>query len=460
MGAGRWRQLRQIAEITALLWVGLLLGSILSFFLPAAHAASGTSAQTDSTATGAQGASISPSIAVSGVQFAREQSATSRVDLSVRWKSEDPLHDLRFIGFFESGPLGQVSLDLDPMVVRPHLGDTGGRFWVGRDHPAYGLLPLQSIQRTSAIGANWVQNQDDALNPRVSGWVGTGIHLPITKELKFSAAFSPLFIPTMSPALRLSETQDATGARFTRLPPTRFQLPSGTILPLRYRLETGQITDIVFQNQAFLGMAYETNAVRASLMTWSGPSASPEVDATGDIPILQETSAVAFAVARPRFPRQNFVGATFGLPSVIASPEMQAILEMRSARWTLSAKLTPVETPSLQIHTGFLSRIAQASSTGASSSGTPGLSSPDYATLLGWVSGEGRLFGPLNGSMRIEQHFTRGERGVWVQPALSFSARENLALFATASIIAGEDRSYFGAWRSLDSVSIGARAIW
>jgi hypothetical protein len=210
--------------------------------------------------------------------------------------------------------------------------------------------------------------------------VGTGIHLPITKELKFSAAFSPLFIPTMSPALRLSETQDATGARFTRLPPTRFQLPSGTILPLRYRLETGQITDIVFQNQAFLGMAYETNAVRASLMTWSGPSASPEVDATGDIPILQETSAVAFAVARPRFPRQNFVGATFGLPSVIASPEMQAILEMRSARWTLSAKLTPVETPSLQIHTGFLSRIAQASSTGASSSGTPGLSSPDYAT--------------------------------------------------------------------------------
>ncbi len=440
MSGERWRGIRQIAEISALLWAGLLIGSVLSAFLSEAEAAP-----------------ITPRLSVAGVQYAREEGPASRVDLSVRWKSEDPLHDLRFIGFFETGSLGEYSIDLDPVVIRPSFGENGGRFWVGRDHPAIAFLPESSIDRTSALGANWIQNQHDALNARVSGWVGTGIHYPISSTgLTLSVAYSPIFLPSMTPSLRLSESENASGSRFTRLPPSQYQVSPGVLLPLRYRLETGDLREIVLQNQGFAGLGYENEDLRASLIAWSAPSASPDVAASGFIRIQNESDASVFATARPSFPRQNFAGATLALSRVLFHPEVQAFFETHNAQWTLSGRITPVSQGSARVHAGLLGRIPRFEKASSST----GISSPDYASLLGWISGESRIHGPLSGELRLEQHWQSGNRGFWLRPALTYSPRESYSFFAAANMIAGEDRSYFGAWRSLDSFSVGARAVW
>ncbi len=432
--------IRQIVEISAILWTGLLIGSVISALFNEAHAAP-----------------ITPRVGLSGVQYALEEQATSRLDLSVQWKSEDALHDLRFLGFYETGSNGEYSIDLDPVVIRPSFGENGGRFWVGRDHPAIALLPENSISRTSALGANWVQNQHDALNPRISGWVGAGIHYPIQNTgLTLSVAYSPVFLPSMTPSLTLSENSPASGSRFTRLPPTQFQLAPGVFQPLRYRLETGDLREIVFQNQGFLGVGFSNDVVRASLMTWSAPSASPSVNAQGFIRIEQETETSALAIARPTFPRQNFVGAAIALPNTLLQPEAQAMLETHTSQITLSAQVTPVDLSVARVTTGFLCRIPHVPHTAAAS----GVSSPDYAALLGWIAAETQVYGPVTGEFRLEQHVGKGNRGFWARPALNYSPRENLSFYAAANVLSGEDRTYFGAWRSLDSVSIGARAIW
>jgi hypothetical protein len=86
--------------------------------------------------------------------------------------------------------------------------------------------------------------------------------------------------------------------------------------------------------------------------------------------------------------------------------------------------------------------------------------SPNYSDHLAWTELRSLLSRRLSGNLRYEQHLTPGKRGAWVRPGIEYFAGSRFRLFAQANLLAGQDYSYFGTWRSLDSVAMGARLAW
>ena len=115
-------------------------------------------------------------------------------------------------------------MDFDSTVIRLPLESTArrGHVWFGRVNPlseGYEITELNRPRPTGAIGSSWAQNQTDALAPRVSGWVGFGVHAKSENEFFTTLAYSPIFLPSFTPKLDLSETAPP------RVPATRTFLP-------------------------------------------------------------------------------------------------------------------------------------------------------------------------------------------------------------------------------------------
>src|SRR5690606_24835975 len=135
-------------------------------------------------------------------------------------------------------------------------------------------------------------------------------------------------------------------------------------------------------------------------------------------------------------------------------PSLQSAYEMNSADLTVSAAVDPI--PGIRM--GFLHRFkapeAEVSDAGVSTPPTP-----DYSDLLFWLKATRAFSSRWTGSLLLERNLST-ESGQYVSPMVEFQARGGFSFFARADILTGEDFSYFGTWRALDSVAFGGRLQW
>ncbi|MEK6578326.1 MAG: hypothetical protein AABZ55_03790, partial [Bdellovibrionota bacterium] len=169
-----------------------------------------------------------PSAGASSSQYANEETLSTRLDGALNWKSDKallederiPVRELHVKMFYESGPTGDKSFDLDSSAIRFNLSqdpnqNTKGHFWFGRVHPFLEGRPSETLSQTEAIGSNWVQNQSDALDPSISGWIGGGLRAKNEETgFGFTLAYSPLFLPSFGPRVTLDEIKAPQAARF------------------------------------------------------------------------------------------------------------------------------------------------------------------------------------------------------------------------------------------------------
>lgn len=391
---------------------------------------------------------------ITGTQFAPEKWPIARVDLQINRESESKLSnpntdlaltEFHFDSFFETDRQGDQSFDLDPILWRIAL-IRNSYLWIGRTHPAQEMISRthrqpSPLSPTSAIGARWVQNQSRPLTPRVSGWLGVGSHWQIPQtRTSLTVSYSPFFLPHTGPALQFSETAQATGSRFARLPPQEISV-HGQILPLYYQIQPGEIRDIVLQPQYFVELGQDFFQQRISLITWSAPSPTPKIDASGVLKVTAE-SVFALATVHPSFPRENFYAFRWiNLHSPLNS-ELEIVYESQSKRSTLSCSIQYQQS----IQAGYL---------------TSSPPSHEYAQNLVWLEIQGTFFSnQLSSSLRIEQHLNKGQEDQWTQGQIEYKANEHLSTMITARSLTGTDSSYLAAWKILDSLAFGAAYRW
>lgn len=369
-------------------------------------------------------------------QYADQTSPNSKLDINIRFGN---IHEARLRAFIESGPGGDWNVDLDPLVLNFPLPETG-KAWVGRWNF------LEDLQPQDAIGSSWVQNKSRALNPYLSGWIGMGVQSANTDtDIDYTFAYSPLFIPSFGPGLSISDNAPATGSRFTMLPPAYVDI-DGNLFPLRYRLNMSHLSEILFQNQVFVSVRKRGAIGKVSVAAWSAPSPNPGLDL--DPKIRPKSDLDIIVEATPQFARENFVAFAWE-PSFLSSLNLQTAYELRSQRTSVSAKFTLSK-----FRFGVLHSFRKDAPTGP-------VLSPNYDHGLVWGewNADAEKLG-LQPSLRIEQHLIEGERGNWVRPQLSYRTNNHFVASLALNILTGQDYSYFGVWRSLDSMTIGLNYIW
>lgn len=384
------------------------------------------------------GWAIEGRVSFSASQYAQENMPTSRAEIDATLK--DGGVEARLRSFVESGESGDRSIDLDPVVLRLKQG----AFWVGRAHPAAEALGIATPLPTSAIGTNWAQNQSDALRARVSGWIGLGGKLALlVPGLSVSASYSPIFLPNFGPSLVLSESESMKGARFVRLPPSYVLLSPEAPIPLRYRVQIGDLSEILFQNQFFTSLSYEVPALSAALLAWSAPSPDPRPE-TSAVLRIREKTLDALITAKPHFPRQRILGSRLGFKSLAWTPELQATFETESRDFTVSLAAAPARFFEFGVLHRMRSREEEF----------------DYARGLTWLEGRYPISSRMETSLRLEQHLGAGREDRWLLPTLRFQPEPDLSFFVRASILTGTEASYFGTWRAQDSVAMGGVWTW
>jgi len=359
-----------------------------------------------------------------------------------------PRSELHFNFFYETGPYGDRSIDPDIAVWRFGNSSTDSHFWFGRSHPLLEGFPSgEKISPTSAVGTNWLQNQSNALEPNVVGWIGAGIHSKYN-SLFFTAAATPIYFPNFGPRTDLSEDADAEGSRFARLPPQYVRLGDG-LVPLRFHIDTGDITKIIFQAQALLATGYEGKSSFLRLAAWSSPTLNPQVD-TNEVLRIQDNDLNVLVTAKPKFPRENFFAFTYAEKITNLNPIFESVYETRTKRFSISQSIEAFSF--LQI--GGLHTFYQPEEI---SSSTP--ESPKYDKYLLWIELT-KNSGSFRPSFRYERHFSKGKEDNWMQMKLRYYANKQFSLFSKLNILTGSNLSYFGTWRSLDSIHMGASYLW
>jgi hypothetical protein len=412
------------------------------------------------------------SASLQGEQYASDEKATSRLDLNFSLiSSRDPddpsksyslpARELHFYSFYETGTGGDHSFDLDRTVLRFQVANQDsaqGHLWIGRTHPLIEATQGTSPTYLDAIGTNWAQNQSDALNPRVVGWVGVGGHIEDNNHaFSLTTAFSPLFLPSFGPRLQLSENEAAQGSRFSRLPP-QFVEQGDATLPLRYKLDTGAIRNIVLQPQAYVSAGYANADMRIDVLDWTAPNPSPDVDT--DFALVTHTSGAVendsedvMIEARPKFRRQHFTGFRYEANGISGKPLIAGTYEWFRKEYTASIQTTPIE----YLSVGALNRWVPSASKPTSTATI----SPSISDGLVWAELRASFYHDrIMPSFHVEKHLSSGNLGHLLRPKINYSASSNFSLYAYAQVMRGQDRSYFGDWRSLGSAAMGVNWLW
>lgn len=410
-------------------------------------------------------ATLEGETSVLSTSFAGSNTTVQQLNLNLHLKSETLTPpqllrlDVKGFGHLELGPEGDQSLDLDPAVLRVSLWEKS-HFWLGRTHPfTEGIAsefssdyPNNHTASTSALSTHWVKNQSLPLHPRVSGWVGGGFKLYEPKSgMFFLASYSPLFLPGFGVRTQLSEESAPNGSRFARLPPHFLKLNENTTLPLRYRVEIPSKRSILQQDQAFISLGKHHLFGTFAVMAWNSPAPDPELEITGNLQFKND-EPIGLVTVRPHFVRRTCAGFSWDLSSQTLSPNFQTVHDFKSNNTTFSFSLSYKN----KISTGFLHTLERE----MTSSSLP-VSSPQYAKKLFWLELSTFISKlSLQPTIRWERHLTTGEEDDWIEAILNYQPVSNLSLFAALNILSGQDRSYYGAWRSLDSLATGLKLIW
>lgn len=352
-------------------------------------------------------------------------------------------------GFIETGGQGDRSFDVDRVVIPL------GPVWLGRTHPL--LNPeRRDLDPYSAIGNAWAQNQSDALQPRVVGWIGGGANVAIRPTTTLRLAVSPVFLPSFGTRLNLSATDAATGSYFSRLPPDTVTV-NGVALPLRYRLRTGNLRDIVLQPQALLAWSEKTRIGQFTVVGWSAPSPAPAVAADAVLQI-QADQIQALATVVPTFARQNFLG--FAYDGATRDRRLgysaQIIYELTRQVPSASASLAYAPARAWRLRLGLLHRFAATGDAATTPVAVVEARRDDRLMTAevsyGWRSWLVSLF--------AQRNWAGAESGQWT----SFSVRKGVARHVSASlqtsVLSGANGSFFGNWRALDQISLGVTLLW
>jgi len=405
---------------------------------------------------GVQAAIQQSSVELSAEQFALEGAPKARLDMNILWESPGKLPaprfsvaELKIFAFQQVGQEGDKSFDVNTAVVR--LEDRGVRhFWLGRALPLKEDPSRLEMPSTGALGVNWVQNQSNSLEPRPSGWIGAGWAGNVL-DLGVSVIVSPIFLPNFGPRLTLSEKAEASGSRFAQLPPAYLRGSDGSLIPMRYRLDTGDLQNVILRNQFFISIGPDTSWGSLRFLAWGAPSPQPVIDTQAGIAVDGgQKDVTALVTVVPKFPFQRF----YGMHLVVGPTQWESAYEDGTGLLTLSGEAHPLH----WLTVGALQRVAlkeQPADTNVIVAASP------YAKDLIWGEvGTWFFGGTLKPSLRLEHHFTSGKEGSWVRPLVQYAPKEGLIVYAQASILTGQEGSYFGQWRSLDSVSTGVRYQW
>jgi hypothetical protein len=357
--------------------------------------------------------------------------------------------------YFESGPRGTWSLDPDP--VRYHFSpdeEKKTRIWVGRDHPLH-LLEDRFIEPTSALGSIWVQNQLDALNPRVSGWIGGGlVHSP-SQNWNLVLAYSPIFLPSFGPGLGFTERGELNPARFARLPPESVTT-GGVTLPIRYQLRVGQLSELLLRHQVFLGSRFTAGQTSVEAFAFTAPRPDP-VPLTSATLSVGQNSVNANVLIQPQFPREYWSGIRIqqnDLPFKPAFELVQNLEEFPRHVVSLTGFFTPSRRPPSP---GDLSPRA---SFGVLSHFQKRFDSPRFTDLLCFLRVPFELTARLIYRTILQTTLLPSRRSLYWMSELEYSIEAAFSAIASLRVLAGEDSSYFGEWRNQGSLSLGVRRTW
>jgi hypothetical protein len=387
----------------------------------------------------------------SAQKYADEARAAARIGIELEAASkarlgQHPKREFHFQGFYETGARGDKSIEPDLFVLRFHTGGEN-HFWLGRSHPLREGSPLFSPNSTDAIGARWLQNQSNALEPSVVGWIGAGWHYR-NESFFFTIAGTPFYFPSFGPRTELSEHADATGSRFARLPPQYVRL-NGRLVPLRFHVDRGNLKDIVLQSQGLFALGFGGEKKLLRLSAWSSPTLNPEVD-TSEVLRVTPQDLDVLVTAKPKFPRRTFFAITAAASDFIFRPRFDAVYESTEKNISLSQSFSLSEI----VRAGGMHQFRKKSATTENS-----LDSPEYAEALAWLE-----LGPETGTwrpiLRHERHFARSREGSWTKAELHWSPKTSLNFFTRASVLTGKDKAYFGTWRALDSLEGGMSFTW
>jgi|GEM_PF-2236032 len=357
--------------------------------------------------------------------------------------------------YFESGPRGAWTLDPDP--VRYHFFfDEGKRtqIWAGRDHPL-NLLEDRWIEPTSALGSIWVQNQLDALNPRVSGWIGGGVVHSFDDHWKVLFAYSPVFLPTFGPSLGFSDRGDLTPSRFARLPPESV-VTGGVTLPIRYQLKLNQLSELLLRHQAFVGTSYsnDTTTLDAFAFTAPRPNAVPLTDAS--LAITQNTVNANVSI-NPQFPREYWAGMRVQRKDLLFKPALELMQNLEDYPNHLISLTGFFKAPSLP---SGLTRLSPRASFGLLSHLQKSFSAPQFSDFMLFLRVPFELTTRLISRTIVQTTLLPGRRSLYCMNEFEYSLKTDFAILAGLRVLAGQDDSYFGAWRNQSSVSLGLKKVW
>jgi hypothetical protein len=357
--------------------------------------------------------------------------------------------------YFESGPRGAWTLDPDPIRYHFHLDENKKtRIWAGRDHPLH-LLEDRWIEPTSALGSIWVQNQLDALNPRVNGWVGAGLVHSFDENWKMVFTYSPLFLPTFGPSLGFSDRGDLNPARFARLPPESV-VTSGVNIPIRYQLRLGQLSELLFRHQVFLGASRtnDTATLDAFAFTAPRPNAVPLTDAT--LAVGQNTVNANVSI-NPQFPREYWGGVRYQRKDLMFTPALEFLQNLEAYENHLVSLTGYFKAPSLP--SGF-TNLSPRASFGILTHFQKQFEAPQFSDLMLFLRVPFELTQKLVSRTILQTTLMPSRRSLYWMNEFEYSIKTDFSLLAALRVLAGEDSSYFGAWRNLGSVSIGVKKTW
>lgn len=385
-------------------------------------------------------------LSASTIQYAPESSPTLTLSSRTEFVSEHFKANL--LGYFEGGRQGVWSLD--PLQARLRWfidASQASEVWLGREHP-WAQVRSKEVTAFSALGALWNQNQLEALNPQVAGWLGGGWVQRLQDEpgqkTRLVLAYSPIFLPTFGPSLGFSERGELNPARFARVPPENASV-GGVLTPIRYQVKTDQLADLLLRHQFFVGVHHETEHWELDTTFFSAPRPDPATDISGSLAVVNAREVNARVEVNVQFPRQDWVGLRAHYKTSPLKPEIE--LTQNLGQFNQHLVSLQAQVPDTRIQFGFLSHFGNSQAT------------PRFSDSLVHLSIPIKISEPLEWRTWIQGTLWGDRKSCFVRNELEWNVEKNWSVLAAVRVLAGPSGSYFGDWRSLDSVSGGLRWV-
>ncbi|MBS1958321.1 MAG: hypothetical protein JST80_02510 [Bdellovibrionales bacterium] len=400
-------------------------------------------------------ANLSEELQVQIFRYATDNSPTFYLSSKTYFLTDNFL--TRIDGYFESGSKGAWSIDPDPLRYTFKVDETGKSFvWIGRDHPL-NFTRSVPVEPTSALGTVWAQNQLEALNPRVSGWIGAGLMQELDpKSWKLIVAYSPIFIPTFGPSLGFTERGGLNPARFARLPPQTVTT-GGVTIPIRYRLEIGQLKDLLLQHQAMIAINHDDEDVNMDAYLYTAPHPDP-VPTTNSALGVSATDVNAKVDINVQFPREYWGGMRTQFKKVKFSPAFEVLQRMDD----LSEHYVSFTGyfNSLQLDPHLSTRTTNRASFGLLTHFQKTFDTPKFSDGMVFLRLPVALSEVVELRTLVQATLLSLRQSFYWINEIEWSIAQNMSLLGAMRLLAGEDNSYFGDWRDQDSYSAGLRWIF